>query len=365
VAQRLAALSQLPNVDLEICSPEPWFPLMSLACGERSPRIDEYRGLKVYRPRYFYIPKYFKQLDARFYSYGLSKWVCDYYCSHHPDILDAHFAWPDGVGVYHLARKLNVPYSITLRGWIWFGMKQPKLWKQAVDALRNASVIISLCRAMADVCRDIGCDEKRLVTIHNGIDRQLFFPVERSIARRTLDLPADVTIIVCVSFFRRIKGLLELIEAMSLLPKESLLILVGEPAEQEYYKQMLLLIERLGMKKRVLLAGAQPHTKIPLYMNAADVTALPSYWEGSPNAVVESLGCGTPVVATPVGSVPEQVRSGFNGYIVPIKNSEALAEALSTSLSKEWKRKDIADSVQSWHDVALSIKKVFDCTLGK
>ncbi len=356
MAQRLSALAKLPQVELEVCSPEPRFSPVVSPFISGKPLVDTYQNLKIYRPRYFYIPRYFKQFDATFYSKGLISWATNYCRENRPDILDAHFAWPDGVGVYHLARKLNLPYAITLRGWIWVGMKQPKLWRQAVEALRNAPVIINLCGAMADVCREIGCDEKRLHVINNGIDRSLFFPLDRAEARRELALPPDVPIIACVSFYQRRKGILELIEALHKLPREALLVLVGEPAETEYYKEMNALIGHLGLKDRVIMPGSQPHHRIALYMNAANVTALPSYWEGSPNAVVESLGCGTPVVATPVGSVPEQVLPGKNGYIVPMKNVEALADALKSTLSREWDRGFIAASVKSWHEVALDVE---------
>ena len=87
--------------------------------------------------------------------------------------------------------------------------------------------------------------------------------------------------------------------------------------------------------------------------------ALASYWEGSPNAVLESLGCGTPVIATPVGSVPEQITPGENGYIVPMKDHESLAQALTTALSQDWERDKIVSSVMSWSQVADKVDSVF------
>ena len=357
------ALSQVDGIQMKVCVPEPRFSCRVPPFTKAKVVHDDYKGLSLIRHPYSYIPKYMKHLDGKFYFRGLRSYIEEYTRVEHPDILDAHFAWPDGVGVYHLARKLNIPYSITLRGWIWVGMKQPKLWKQAVEAIKNATVVINLCEPMLNVCKDIGCDEKRLFIVHNGIDKDRFFPIERTEARAQLGLPPDIPIVVCVSFIQERKGIIELIQAIEGLPKDALLVLVGAPSEPKYYKKVLNLIKSLGLSNRVILTGTQPHDKVPLFLNAGDVTTLPSYWEGSPNAVVESLGCGTPVVATPVGSVPEQIIPGKNGYIVPMKDPDSLSRALNQTLLQEWDRDEICASVKSWDQVAKNLNKIFTSSI--
>lgn len=359
IAQRLAALSQLEDVELEVCAPVPMFPIVSHLQSDIPPLQETNRGLTVHHPRYFYVPKFMKHLDGKLYARGLLPWVRDYCKRSQPKIFDAHFAWPDGVGVYYLSRKLNIPYVVTLRGWIWVGMKQPKLWSQATEALQNAHAIINLCRPMADVCRELGCEEQRLHIIHNGVDRELFYPIDKAEARKALGLPQDLPLIVCVAYFQRRKGIIEVIQALAKLSSDTHLLLVGAPAEADYYAEVLRIIDKLGLADRVIITGQQPHEKLPFFYNAANVTVLVSYWEGCPNAVVESLGCGTPVIATPVGSVPEQVIPDKNGYIVPMKDPDALAEALRKALSRDWDRQQLVASVMSWDEVAREVQKVF------
>jgi len=358
IAQRLAALSQRENVELEVCAPVPMFPIVSHLQSDIPPLQETNRGLTVHHPRYFYVPKFMKHLDGKFYARGLLPWVRDYCKRSQPKIFDAHFAWPDGVGVYHLSQKLNIPYVVTLRGWIWVGMKQPKLWSQAIEALQNARAIINLCKPMADVCRKLGCEEQRLHIIHNGVNRKLFYPIDKADARKKIGLPQDLPLIVCVAYFQRRKGILEVVHALAKLPSDTHLVLVGGPAEADYYTEVLQTIDELDLADRVIMPGPQPYHLIPLYLNAANVTVLVSYWEGCPNVVVESLGCGTPVIATPVGSVPEQVIPGKNGYIVPMKDSDALAEALRNALSRDWDRQQLVASVRSWDEVASEVQKV-------
>ncbi|MCD4811497.1 glycosyltransferase [bacterium] len=358
IAQRLAALSQREDVELEICAPVPTFPIVSHLQSDIPPLQETKSGLTVHHPRYFYVPKFMKHLDGKFYARGLLPWVRNYCKRSQPKIFDAHFAWPDGVGVYHLSRKLNIPYVVTLRGWIWVGMKQPKLWNQATEALQNAHAIINLCKPMADVCKKLGCEEQRLHIVHNGVDRKLFHPIDRAAARKILGLPQDLPLIVCVAYFQRRKGILEVIRAFAKLPFDTHLVLVGASVEADYYKEVLQTISKLGLANRVIMPGPQPYHLIPLYLNAANVTVLVSYWEGCPNVVVESLGCGTPVIATPVGSVPEQIIPGKNGYIVPMKNPDILAEALKKALSQNWNRQQLSASIMSWDDIARKVQKI-------
>jgi len=97
------------------------------------------------------------------------------------------------------------------------------------------------------------------------------------------------------------------------------------------------------------------------YLNAADVSVLASHSEGCPNVVLESLACGTPVVATAVGAVPDLLRAGQTGLIVPPRDPAALAEALDGALTADWSREAIRASVQdrSWAAVGERVLAVF------
>ena len=75
IAQRLSAFSTIENIDLEVCSPIPKFPIFSNFKSRIPPKLEENRGLRVYHPTYFYIPKVLKFLDGKFYAQGLYGWV--------------------------------------------------------------------------------------------------------------------------------------------------------------------------------------------------------------------------------------------------------------------------------------------------
>jgi glycosyltransferase involved in cell wall biosynthesis len=95
-------------------------------------------------------------------------------------------------------------------------------------------------------------------------------------------------------------------------------------------------------------------------MAAADLVTLPSYMEGCPNVVLESLACGRPVVATNVGGIPE-IMSDECGRLVPARDSDALALALASVLDRTWDANAIsAQRGRSWNMVAAELLEIFE-----
>jgi teichuronic acid biosynthesis glycosyltransferase TuaC len=335
----------------------PVFPIVSRLRSKLPPAKDVVGGLTVHYPRFLYFPRILKKLDGWLYGRGLTPWVRHFCRNGCPDLLDAHFEWPDAVGVSHIAKALGFPYVITLRGALWVYFRNENIKQQCLRALHGAAAIVSLSHSMAQVCRDLGVPPEKIAVVHNGVNRALFHPGDKQEARRKLNLPLEGRLVVCVSYYQRRKGIMELVRAIAGLPENVRLALVGSKVAREaaYYSDVLREIERLGLSRRVLRVGHEPHEKIPDYFRAADVSVLASYWEGCPNAVVESLACGTPVVATPVGSVPEIVVPGENGRIVPVGDVDALKDALHGILHRDWPPEKLSRTVKSWDEVAKNV----------
>jgi len=361
VQQRLAALAKL--VDLQVVSPQPEFPILTrLRGGSRKPDDGQWEGLVVHRPRWFYLPGVLKSLDARFYARGIRRWVADFCRQWGPDLLDAHFVWPDGVGVSLLARELRLPYAITLRGRLYQAMGNRRMLRQCVVAMHRAAAIISVSGHLAQTAIELGIDAGKVHVIPNGVDTQRFYPRDKAVCRRELGFPTDGRLVVTVAHLGPRKGHREAIQALAGLPGDVRLVLVGGDAEGGRNELALReLIGGLGLEGRVTLVGPQPYDRVPLYLSAADVSVLASYREGCPNVVLESLACGTPVVATRVGAVPDIVQPGINGEIVGVREVEPLADAISRALEKRWSPEVVSrsESVKSWSSVAEEVHEVF------
>lgn len=366
VLQRLAALAKLAEV--QVVSPRPVFPVWSALRGPSLPEVDEMAGLTIYRPRFFYVPGLLKTMDARFYNWGLMRWVEDLVRREKPDVLDSHFIWPDGVGVYRMARRLGVPFTITMRGKIYPCLDSPSMTRQCAEALQHASAVISVDTPMAEIAVRLGAARERVHVIRNGVDKDFFRLRPKAQARRELGLPVDGQLIVAVAHLKRTKGHGETIQALAKLPGSPRLVIVGgAPGGDRFGQEARELAARLGVADRVTFAGRQPHAKIPLYLAAADVSVLASYREGCPNVVLESIACGTPVVATRVGAVPEIVTPGQNGQIVPPRDVDALAQGIAGVLACQWSPEALRESatVRPWTEVAQAVYNVFEGIVGR
>ena len=366
VLRRLLALAKLADVDA--IHPVPWFPGYPAPIPRPSRRQEQVDSLKINHLRFLYLPGILKRLDGWFYYRGLLPWVRGHIATHGaPDIFDAHFAWPDGVGVSYLARRVGLPYSITLRGTINPRCGIAGFRERMSDALRHAAVVMSVSEDMAEIATRLGVARDRVHVIPNGVDTSQFLPIPRPDARKRLGLAADTALIVCVASLKPAKGHEDLIEAASRLPEHVHVLIVGPETDHGGYLRCLKRsVCEKSLSHRFTFVGSQPPSKIALYLNAADLSVLPSHSEGCPNVVLESLACGTPVVATGVGAIPAMVRSRENGELVPVGDPGALAEAIGACLSREWSRTTIAETVspRSWDVVGGEVLRVLEAAVA-
>jgi teichuronic acid biosynthesis glycosyltransferase TuaC len=165
--------------------------------------------------------------------------------------------------------------------------------------------------------------------LRNGVDLALFAPQDRAAARQELGLDAAGPVVLSVGWLAPPKGLDLVIRATAALP-DMILIIVGEGPEKAALQR---LARDLHLGERVRFLGTMPQQQLPTVYNAADALVLASAREGFPNVVLEALACGTPVVATAVGGMPEIVRVPAAGRLVQERTPEAIAAALRDLLA--------------------------------
>ena len=365
VHQRLAAIAK--SEELKVCAPVPWFPAVTRRRGDPGPEKDTWRGLTVYRPRFFYFPGILKNQDANLYFRGVRKWFHQLIHDWRPDVLDAHFVWPDGVAVAALGKEAGIPYTITLRGKLYECLKSTSKTRQCADALTDAAGVISVSGLLAEEARKLGVSSEKLSVIPNGVDRERFHPKDKATCRKELSLPPNGRIFVTVAHLGHRKGHHEVIHALAQLPEDVRLVIVGGPAQGGTFETIRSVAAKKGVENRLILTGPQPYHKIPLYFNAADASVLASYREGCPNAVLESLACGTPVVATDVGAVRDILTEPEVGRIVPPREVEPLRDALADVLKKDWDPGSVVRSsgVRSWDEVAAEVRTILRAALER
>jgi teichuronic acid biosynthesis glycosyltransferase TuaC len=205
---------------------------------------------------------------------------------------------------------------------------------------------------------ELGLSPEKICVIPNGVDTSRFHPLPRQEARHALGLSADGKIAVCVASLTVAKNLPLLISSFAKMlggRADAKLFIVGEGPLRGLLDE---LISKLQLRGKVTLVGAKPNGELALWFNAADVSCLVSSREGWPNVIMESLACGTPVVATRVGGVPEIISSPELGVLAE-QNSESIAAALRFALVKEWDQNGLSLHAQlsGWDEVASKIEQ--------
>jgi glycosyltransferase involved in cell wall biosynthesis len=244
-------------------------------------------------------------------------------------VLDGHFLYPDGAAAVLIGIRLGLPTVLTARGSDVNVKCNNLVMRQWVKfAARNCSALITVSRALAARLTELRISAPVIEVLPNGVDFDRFRPVDRPTIRARLGV--DGHVVASVGHLVPEKGHDIAIRALVELPGTTLLV-VGEGPEKARLQS---LADRLGVAARLRLLGHVAHEQMPEVYSAADALVLASVREGMPNVVLESLACGTRVVATDVGGVSEIVTSPALGLLMRERSPAALVESLKRLIAE-------------------------------
>lgn len=330
VETRLCHLVASGKVEARVMAPVPWFPFEHRRFGQyasyaRVPLDESRLGIEITHPRYPVLPK----IGMNVAPYLLAKAVKPVIqraidSGYDFDLIDAHYFYPDGVAAVMLARHFNKPVVVTARGSdITLFPQYPRPRKQILRAAHQADAIITVCQALKDELVRLGVPENQVTTLRNGVDLDLFRPVERDVVRRRLDIHGFT--MLSVGNLIPLKGHDLVIEALPKLPGVRLLI-AGKGPEREALEERARI---LRVADRVRFLGTLPQSELRNYYGAADTLVLASSREGWANVLLESMACGTPVVASRVWGTPEVVAAPQAGLLMEERSASGIACAVS------------------------------------
>lgn len=277
------------------------------------------------------------------------------------DGIIATFAYPHGLAAKHLAASLKVPYVVKVRGTDLHGLPATGQRRAHTgDALRNASAVVAVSSNLARIARDLGAAPERVKVLTNGIDADRFTIVPRGQARYALQLPESERILFFLGSLVPVKGVELLLDSIAQIEanRRPLLAIGGDGPLKETLQRRAAALN-LGGKVRFL--GQVGREQVGLWMNAADALVLSSYDEGCPNVVLEAMACGTPVVSTRVGAVPDLLDERC-GLMATPGDAGSLSSRIEEALGRNWDREAIRARVEgmTWranarklHDVLL------------
>ena len=367
VEARLRALLARGGIDARVLAPVPWFASRHPRWGAwaewaRVPLRETRNGIELRHPRYLHLPR----VGMRAHPFLLAAsalraamaWRREGFAF---DAIDAHFVYPDGVAAWLVARRLGVPFAITGRGTdlnLYPAIPWARRWMSR--AVRDADALATVCEALRPPLLALGADPRRARVLRNGVDLGLFRPLARDDlrARMGIDGPA----IASVGHLVARKGHDLAIAALETLPGWTLL-LAGDGPERGALERLAV---ARGLSGRVRFLGRLAQEELARLYNVADVLVLASDREGWANVLLESMACGTPVVATRIWGTPEVVSSPAAGLLVA-RDARAIADgvrALAASPPPRAATRRHAEAF-SWDATAAGLEEMFRAVIAR
>jgi D-inositol-3-phosphate glycosyltransferase len=292
------------------------------------------------------------------------------------DLVFSHYWLSGRVGQY-LQHRWNVPHVMmfhtlgAIKNAIGIGEDELELRIETERHLagNRHHTIATTEKEKEELIRHYGASPERISVIPCGVNLELFQPVDKKMAKQQLGF-GDDKIILFVGRISPLKGIDQLIRAMTYLQNGQglrLVIIGGDENSQSEMERLQKLSRKLHIESSVTFLGMIKHEKLPCFYSAADVCVIPSYYESFGLVALESMACGTPVVANNVGDLKSIIHQGGTGYVVMDNAPHCLAEKIALLLSKSSPGMKSALSIResvtrfSWSHIAQEI--IRECRL--
>ena len=197
--------------------------------------------------------------------------------------------------------------------------------------LRQAAAVVAVSEGVRrSIITDLGVGDDRVWTVPNGANTEVFRPMDKLESRRSLGIRPTDRVICYVRSLAPWQGVRHLLAASARLKHkgvEQMVLILGTGPEESHLKAYA---EKLGISTSVQFVGAPSNSRVPVYVNAADVCTAPfeTTRRASPIKIFEYLACGKPVVASDVDEVGSFLRQTGSGVVVEPANPEVLSEAI-------------------------------------
>jgi D-inositol-3-phosphate glycosyltransferase len=285
------------------------------------------------------------------------------------DIVFSHYWLSTWAGAY-LKQWWQVPHVAMfhtlglIKNSIGIGEEEPELRivteRESVNSCQR--IIVSTKEEKEAIARLYGASSENIGVVPCGVNMEQFRPTDRKTAKRQLGL--DNNVVLFVGRIDPLKGVEQLMKSVAYLREFDglkLVIIGGDEDSQGEIDRLKKLSYETGIADKVDFRGMIKHTELPLYYNAADVCVVPSYYESFGLVALESLACGTPVLATDVGNLRNIIQNGETGYIIKGNSPQILASGIARVLAEPGFRDKPASAMResisnySWANTAEMI----------
>ncbi len=365
-AERARALA--PHAEVRVMVPTPYFPawLPGPAAWKQWARVERDgvfgEDIPVSYPRYVSPPGIATWLQGVAMAARVRREFAARHPGWVPDVIDAHFAFPDGYAALSLGRSLGVPVVVTCHG---SDLRQypdiPIAGAMTRRVLCEADRVVAVSSELLQASLRLGCPPERAQSLSNGVDPRKFALRDKASCRARLGLPLARKIGVCVANLVEVKGQSLLLQALAELRRQGgeapLLVLVGDgPCRARLEREA----EALEAAGDVMFVGRRAHYEVAVWMGAADWLLLSSHAEGWPTVYFEAMACGRPVITTAVSAARDAICRPEYGIVVEPRTPQAFAAAIAAASLSDYDEGFIrahaeAHSWERWAETALDI----------
>jgi len=270
------------------------------------------------------------------------------------DLIHSHY-WMSGLAAEKLKESWNVP---VIQMFHTLGKLKQQVAQNAEEAegdyrkkkkkraiMIADKIVVSTSIEKEQIEGLYGADPGKIEIIPPGVDLSRFYPIPPDESKEYVGIPLDQRMLLFVGRIEPLKGIKTLLKAIGHLKdnggvEENLcLAVIGGELEDEHGKEseemklLSQLRDEYRLQNLVTFLGKRSQDSLPYYYSAAEAVIMPSHYESFGMVALESMACGTPVIASMVGGLIQLVEDGVTGYHVPVDDPVALSQRIAGLLS--------------------------------
>lgn len=335
ILEQIKALKKLGH-EIEVINPLPRPFLGKFKGNDTIPEKDNLFNITAHHPKYYFIPgkKMLYHSTKEFVRQGMKYFEDKIFPNFKPDLVHSHWITPSGLLGQKIAEKIGVRHFCSVRGSDVYKYpdKHRQLFKISKEILNKSDRIITVSNKLKiDTRKKFDLNSDKIKVIYNGVDFTKFTLKNEKNINENIDKNFKILFIGNLIPQKGIRELLTSIENVLAIHENIELKIIGDGPLLKYIKNR---IEEKGLTNHIHLIGKVNHSLLPDFYNNSDLVVLPSYSEGLPNVLVEAIACGTKVIGSNVGGIPEVIKNKRFGSIVEPQNEKSLINAILLMLNK-------------------------------
>ena len=297
------------------------------------------------------------------------------------DYIHSHY-WLSGLVAGKLSDIWNIPHTVTFHTLAKTKVRARTGEEEGIirseselGIMASATGILVLTEAeRLDINRLYKIPLDKIKVIPGGVNTETFYPEDKITSREQINIPNKLTLLYA-GRIEPIKGLDILVDSFNAIQEnlDAQLIIVGGSLDGDdvELKRLKTYVEKLGILNKVRFVGSVPQEELRYYYSAADIFVFPSHYESFGLVALESMACGTPVVASRVGGIPSFINDAETGYLIPMRCPEPYIDKLEILLSNQDLRENMGDAalskakIMNWETTALRLMDYYEGLLSK